>query len=61
MTRVMGIVLLKTTISINRIVIPIIVMLELDIVFKTATLSPNVDIQVPLKRRTGMMERVMVM
>ena len=49
MTRVVGIFLRKTTLSINRIVIPIIVMLVLDMVLKTATLSPNVNIQVPFK------------
>ena len=61
MTSVVGIVLRKTTLSISRIVIPIMVMLVLDMVFKTATLSPNVNIKVPLKRHTGMMKRLMVM
>ena len=40
---------IKTTLSINRILIPIIVMLVLDMFLKTATLSPNVNIQVPFK------------
>ena len=38
----------------------VMVMLVVDIVFKTATLAPNVDIQVPLRINMGALLRVML-
>ena len=49
------------TLSLNSILIPIMLMRVVDMVFLTATLSPNVKIQVCLRIFMMMSKRVMVM
>ena len=48
------------SLSINSIVIPVVVMGVVDMFFKLATLSPNVNIQVPLRIYMMILETVMV-
>ena len=59
-TWLVGIVLWTTTLSLNKIVIPKMSMLVVDIVLNISTLSPNVIIQLPLIWWVGMLKRVML-